>query len=254
MIEVKVPSVGESISEVQISRWLKNEGDFVESGTDLVDLETEKASVQVPAPVSGYLRKIVKAKEEFATVGDVICMLEPAEKGAASASAPAPTATGGGTTPAEAMQTRVMPAAARVLADNQLNAADVKPSGPGGRLLKEDVVSHVAAQSKASVTAGVAPKQTPVLEMSKPETGNSSLSLPAGNHRVEEVKPMSMLRRTIASRLVQAQHTAALLTTFNEVDMQPVMALRTKYRDAFQENMVSSWASCRSLPKRLAKG
>jgi 2-oxoglutarate dehydrogenase E2 component (dihydrolipoamide succinyltransferase) len=235
MIEVKVPSVGESISEVQISQWLKKEGDFVEAGTDLVDLETEKASVQVPAPVSGYLRKIGKAKEEFATVGDVLCTMEPAEKGIAT-TAPAPTPSTAVSTPAlekAASPTHVMPAAARALGDNRLNASDVPATGPGGRLLKEDVTGYVAA--RASSTPVTAPKQPPVLEMSTTKTDSSQMMATPSGNRVEEVKPMSMLRRTIAARLVQAQHTAALLTTFNEVDMQPVMTLRTKYRDAFQE-------------------
>ena len=240
MVEVKVPSVGESISEVQISQWLKKEGDFVEAGTDLVDLETEKASVQVPAPISGVLQRIVKAKEEFASVGEVICIMVPAEKGATST----PSTSGGpvspapSNTPASASQpaaaARVMPAAARALGDHQLSAGQVPATGPGGRLLKEDVANYVAAQSKTppAPPTAVIPKQAPILEMSVPsDTGSPS----AGGHRVEEVKPMSMIRRTIATRLVQAQHTAALLTTFNEIDMQPVMTLRTKYRDAFQE-------------------
>jgi 2-oxoglutarate dehydrogenase E2 component (dihydrolipoamide succinyltransferase) len=235
MIEVKVPSVGESISEVQISQWLKKEGDFVEAGTDLVDLETEKASVQVPAPVSGYLRKIAKAKEEFASVGDVICLMEPAEKGASTAPIAATPANSSKATPSVATETskHVMPAAARALGDNNLTAADVPATGPGGRLLKEDVTSYVAAT--ASLTSSSTPSQAPVLEMTKVTSDSSQLATAPSGNRVEEVKPMSMLRRTIAARLVQAQHTAALLTTFNEVDMQPVMALRTKYRDAFQE-------------------
>ncbi len=235
MIEVKVPSVGESISEVQISQWLKKEGDFVEQGTDLVDLETEKASVQVPAPVSGYLRKIVKAKEEFATVGDIMCIMEPAEKGA-DTSAPSATQPPASSTPVTSTPVspaHVMPAAARALGDNNLNAADVPATGPGGRLLKEDVTSYVA--TRASSPPASAPKQPPVLEMTNVKSDSSQMTATPSGNRVEEVKPMSMLRRTIAARLVQAQHTAALLTTFNEVDMQPVMTLRTKYRDAFLE-------------------
>jgi 2-oxoglutarate dehydrogenase E2 component (dihydrolipoamide succinyltransferase) len=243
MVEVKVPSVGESISEVQISQWLKKEGDFVEVGTDLVDLETEKASVQVPAPISGILQKIVAPKEAFATVGDVLCIMEPAEKAAANtdAKAPQPAASptpASTTTTANASSAKdpiVMPAAARALADHQLEANQVPATGPGGRLLKEDVTGYVAAKAAATSPPVVQPKQEPVLQIDKgASTGLTTPSSPIGN-RVEEVKPMSMLRRTIASRLVQAQHTAALLTTFNEVDMQPVMALRTKYRDAFQE-------------------
>ena len=252
MVEVTVPSVGESISEVQISRWLKQEGDFVQAGTDLVDLETEKASVQIPAPISGVLTKIVKKNEEFATVGDVICMMEPAESpvDAKPTSAPtAPQATAAATPAASSTtsstgsstatsNSRVMPSASRALGDNNLSASQVTATGPGGRLLKEDVLAHVSGQhvSAPAPPAPVAPKAAPVLEIPNPPAVSSTAiaSAPSGN-RVEEVKAMSMIRRTIATRLVQAQHTAALLTTFNEVDMQPVMSLRTKYRDAFQE-------------------
>jgi 2-oxoglutarate dehydrogenase E2 component (dihydrolipoamide succinyltransferase) len=240
MVEVTVPSVGESISEVQISRWLKKEGDFVQAGTDLVDLETEKASVQIPAPISGVLTKIVKQNEEFATVGDVICMMEPAESPAVSAPSAPTISTPATATNAQAAnsESRVMPAAARALGDNNLSASQVTASGPGGRLLKEDVLAHVSAQhAPVPVTpAPVAPKSQPVLEIPQPAAPASSTAIAsASGNRVEEVKAMSMIRRTIATRLVQAQHTAALLTTFNEVDMQPVMSLRTKYRDAFQE-------------------
>ncbi len=237
MFEVKVPSVGESISEVQISQWLKKEGDFVESGTDLVDLETEKASVQVPAPISGILKKIVKAKEEFATVGEILCLMEPAEKDASNKPESTPATSNSNEKPATGeVLARVMPAAARMLADNALIPDQVTASGPGGRLLKEDVANFVATkQSSAATTpSATVPKQSPVLEISNSTDSASSDSKPSGN-RIEEIKPMSMIRRTIATRLVQAQQTAALLTTFNEVDMQGVMGLRTKYRDAFQE-------------------
>lgn len=246
MVEVKIPAVGESITEVQVSRWLKNEGDFVESGTDLAEIETEKASVQVPAPISGILSKIVIPAEQFAVIGDIICHIEPAEKGAASSTSAAPaapsasssastssTAPTGGSSDA-----RVMPAAARMLADNQLSADQVPATGPGGRLLKEDVARFVDAKP-APTPPATQPKSAPVLEVPQskptPATGISATSSNGSPNRIEEVKPMSMIRRTIATRLVQAQHTAALLTTFNEVDMEPVMNLRTKYRDAFQE-------------------
>ncbi len=226
MTEIIVPSVGESISEVQIGQWLKKEGDWVAAGTDLVDLETEKASVQISAPEDGILIKILKQSEEFAAVGDVIASFQPAPKTAVppptSAPAPVPTTVTAQSTvsistpPQPAGVARVMPAAQRMLADNQLGADQVPPTGPGGRLLKEDVARFVS--------------QTAI-----PSVPTQSLMQQGTPNRSEEVKPMSMIRRTIATRLVQAQHNAALLTTFNEVDMQPVMQLRTKYKDAFNE-------------------
>lgn len=258
MVDIVVPSVGESISEVQISKWLKKEGDWVAAGTDLVDLETEKASVQISAPEDGILLKILKNNEEFASVGDVLATFQPAAKGAAPApAATSPTPANAAPAPAApvaapaAADPRVMPAAQRALQDNNLNASQVPASGPGGRLLKEDVVRYVSqAAPSAPVAAPAAPvaQSAPAAPAAPTKTVTGTIAPPAptatastgmvqqgGATRSEEIKPMSMIRRTIASRLVQAQHTAALLTTFNEVDMQPVMALRNKYRDAFAE-------------------
>ncbi|MGN6543506.1 MAG: 2-oxoglutarate dehydrogenase complex dihydrolipoyllysine-residue succinyltransferase [Aureliella sp.] len=266
MVEVKVPTVGESISEVQIGQWLKGEGDWIAKDDNLVDLETEKASVQVPAPVSGYIRKLHKRAEEFAGIGETIADIEPAE----SPSAGGGGATGGNGTAAQtqaqaaqgqgaqgqaapahaaAGDARVMPAARRIIEENQLAAGEVRATGPGGRILKEDAQRAIDAR-QAPVAAPAPPAAPSVAAAAAParpattlETAPRQTAAPApstsiatgGLDRMEEVKPLSMIRRTIATRLVQAQQTAALLTTFNEVDMQPVMDLRQKYRDAFQE-------------------
>ena len=154
MTEIIVPSVGESISEVQIGQWLKKEGDWVAAGTDLVDLETEKASVQISAPEDGILVKILKQSEEFAAVGDVIASFQPAPNTAISPPTPTPIpvptpvaaqpTVSISTPPLPAGATRIMPAAERMLADNQLSAGQVPPTGPGGRLLKEDVARFVS--------------------------------------------------------------------------------------------------------------
>ncbi len=225
-IQVEVPTVGESISEVQIGQWLKAEGDWVNSGEDLVEIETEKASVQIPAPASGFLRNISKQEEEFANVGDVIAAIEPGEKPAevsSGASSPAaPSASSQASSP-EASGF-VMPAAQRLLDEHGLSASQVPARGPGGRLLKEDVLAFVREQ-----------KSSPALPT--PPTARSETSLVTNDSelRGEEIKPLSMLRRTIAARLVEAQQTAALLTTFNEIDMDPVMKIRKKYKDQFLE-------------------
>lgn len=233
MLEVKVPSVGESISEVQIGQWLKQEGEWVERDENIVDLETEKASVQVPAPESGYLRNIQKQVEEFAAVGDVLCSLEQSDAPPANASASGSGA-GSGTSPEPTStpdEARVMPAARRVMEEKGISADQVQATGPGGRILKEDVLVAASKQSKPAA-ARPAPQPTRgVLE-----SGTSDISSPGGSpNRMEEIKPLSMIRRTIAARLVEAQQNAALLTTFNEINMEPVMSLRKKYRDAFQE-------------------
>jgi 2-oxoglutarate dehydrogenase E2 component (dihydrolipoamide succinyltransferase) len=239
MTEIVVPAVGESISEVQISQWLKKEGDWVAAGTDLVDLETEKASVQVSAPVDGYLKKILKPNDQFASVGEAIAVFEPSAKPtspASATSAPATPAQSGASTTVGSVGGNetgghVMPAARRMMEDQNLSPSQVAGTGPGGRVLKEDV-ARVAANAKPTTVESTAIKPTTPPVTSTP----TSTALQQGeSHRSEEIKPMSMIRRTIATRLVQAQHNAALLSTFNEIDMQPVMQLRNKYRDAFAE-------------------
>ena len=260
MVEVKVPTVGESIQEVQIGQWLKREGEWVAKDENLVDLETEKASVQVPSPIAGIVRKIHKQAEEFAGIGDTLADIEPAEKpsagtgsggqasggqasgGQASGTAgdKASAAAASGSAASNGGDAHAMPAARRIMEENSLTQNDVRASGPGGRILKEDVLQAVDTKRVADTKQPTVEKPSPAstsLETSPRNTPASSLtSMTSGtSDRVEEVKPLSMIRRTIATRLVQAQQTAALLTTFNEVDMKPVMDLRQKYRDAFQE-------------------
>ncbi len=239
-IELKVPDVGESIQEVQIGQWLKKEGDWVEKDEEVVELETEKASVQVPSPEAGKVTRIMKKAGEFAEVGEVIAEIAAGAQPAASqpaASQPAVAATSQTQAPSRSAEPagkpvvtgQVMPAAERLLAENGLRAEEVKATGPGGRLLKEDVIRHLEharqAPPAAAPTSAPAPRAPQPAPTAEPQAGD----------RREEVVPMSMIRRTIASRLVEAQQNAALLTTFNEIDMQPIMELRKKYRDAFEQ-------------------
>jgi 2-oxoglutarate dehydrogenase E2 component (dihydrolipoamide succinyltransferase) len=249
MTPIVVPAVGESISEVQISQWLKKEGEWVAAGTDLVDLETEKASVQISAPADGFLVKILKPNDQFATVGEEIAEFQPAAKTASTSPNPAPIAPAAtqATAPVSsptassiptASDVRVMPAARRMAEDNKITAESIPGSGPGGRVLKEDVANAVALRNTPVATPVATPSQTAITPTKAPTispTASSTALQQGSQNRSEEVKPMSMIRRTIATRLVRAQHEAALLTTFNEVDMQPVMQLRNKYKDAFLE-------------------
>ncbi len=259
-IELIVPKVGESITEVQIVEWLKKEGDRVERDGNLAVIETDKATVELPAPVAGILTKILKAKGSVAKVGEVIGYLEEGPAGAAApAASAAATKTDSGKSgsamsfgpetgkisvikkeepaaaPKAAMATpaapaasaasaaTVMPAAARALAESGLKASDVQATGPGNRLLKEDVLKAVDAKANAPMAAAPA--------ASAPAAGSGSAV--ARGDRSEEAVPMSMLRRKVAERLVQAQQTAALLTTFNEIDMTEMMELRKRHQDAF---------------------
>jgi len=271
-IELRVPSLGESITEVFIGEWRKQVGERAASGENLVEIESDKATVELAAPQAGVVAQILKKKGETATVGEVIGFLEavatgdaaksPTSEGGAkaspSAAAPAPqppvkpaapngpttsqptTATGGTwatagspSAPAGAAvaaDPRVMPAAARELADRGLKPQEVAATGPGGRLLKEDVVRHV--ENVRPVAAQPAAPSTAVAQA--PTSRNvPSIGLSGTSARQEEAVPMSPIRRRIAQRLVEAQQNAALLTTFNEVDMQAVMSLRQEHKELF---------------------
>jgi 2-oxoglutarate dehydrogenase E2 component (dihydrolipoamide succinyltransferase) len=222
-VEIRVPAVGESITEVQIGAWLKAAGELVRQDEAVVSLETDKATIELPAPASGRLAPPLKKPGEVARVGEVIGYLEEAPEAATPEAAPARLPVAVSTTPAAAPPTaerRVMPAAGRLLAEPGLAPEAVPATGPGGRLLKEDVLRHVEAEPAAAEVAAAPPAPAAVHG-----TGG----------REEEVVPMSMLRRRVAERLVQAQQTAALLTTFNEIDMTAVVALRRAHQDAFRE-------------------
>jgi 2-oxoglutarate dehydrogenase E2 component (dihydrolipoamide succinyltransferase) len=227
-IELKIPDVGESITEVEIGAWLKQSGERVQKDEPLVTLESEKATVELPAPDSGVLSQLLKQKGEVAKIGEVIAYLEKDGRTEPAAKAPHPGAPAEAAAPKSAAtpEPRVMPAAQRALAEHSLRAGQVEATGPGGRVLKEDVLRHAAAP-KAEPTAP-APPAAPTQAPASPKA-----HAPAG--REEDIVPMSRLRRTVAERLVEAQHTAALLTTFNEIDMSSVMALRKEYGDAFQK-------------------
>ncbi len=240
-IELKIPSVGESVTEVQVSEWLKSEGEPVQKDENVAVLETDKATVELPAPESGTLSQIVSRQGETVSVGTIIGYLEPgsppsqAKKEPSQKKATAETAATGfgeakaagtktgspptGSPPKSTEESPVMPAAQRLLDEHGLQAQDIRATGSGGRLLKEDVLRHLESQEQRSAESASATTTQP----SEPV-----------HEELEEVVPMSPLRRTVADRLVQAQQNAALLTTFNEVDMSAVMRLRKQYQETFQ--------------------
>ncbi|HEY2981581.1 MAG TPA: 2-oxoglutarate dehydrogenase complex dihydrolipoyllysine-residue succinyltransferase [Anaerolineales bacterium] len=222
-VELKVPSVGESVTEVEIAEWLKNEGDPVRMDESVVVLETDKATVEVPSPVAGRLAKIDKQKGDRVQVGDVLGHVEAGEfASAALKPAGEKEMKHDNETARKETGVRVMPAAARLMAEKGIALEGVQPTGPGGRVLKEDV--QRAAQQVKTPASG-------------PSAGPSATIPPATMEaaRAEEVVPMSLLRRKIAERLVQAQHNAALLTTFNEIDMSAVLVLRKEHQKRFQD-------------------
>jgi 2-oxoglutarate dehydrogenase E2 component (dihydrolipoamide succinyltransferase) len=244
-VEVKVPTMGESVYEVQISHWLKQEGDRVEKDDDLVEIESEKATVTVPSPTGGALVKVLKRDGEFVGVGEVIAQLDesatgqpaaPAGPGSAETASVATTREKPAQEPVERGNgaARVMPAAQRLLDQYGLSAEDVAATGPGGRLLKEDVLRHIEQNglNPARVEPAGAVSQTAEVA---PVEEEPTVAEPPAVGREEEIVPMSMIRRAIAQRLVEAQQAAALLTTFNEVDLSEVIALRKKHGERFQE-------------------
>ncbi len=283
MLEIKVPEFGESIQEVQVGEWLKKVGDFVDKDEELVELESDKATQALSAPEAGVLQNIAVETGGFAQVGDLLCVMAPGEKGSTAAQPQQQTAAAGSGTPAPApvasatvtadpptdgaAASWIMPAAERVLNEYKISADAIRPTGPGGRLQKEDVLGYIEkhglkpggggvanapAPAPASASSGVdafsdpspaaaqsappAPKQSAPKASTPPsqtaaQTNEWNNSM--GSGREEKSVPMSMIRRTIAKRLVEAQQTAALLTTFNEIDMKPVMDLRSKYKEQF---------------------
>jgi 2-oxoglutarate dehydrogenase E2 component (dihydrolipoamide succinyltransferase) len=224
-LELKVPSVGESITEVQIGDWLIGEGASANKDQSVVVIETDKVTTELPAPVAGTVTKILKKKGDKAVVGEVIGYLVAGAAPAKPAAAAAPTASAAPAAPAAQAApvagAHVMPGAARIAAERGVDLAKVAGSGPGGRVLKEDVLAATTAVPKAPTAAPTA-KPAPA---TKPTQATDS--------RQEEVVPMSPMRKRIAQRLVEAQTNAALLTTFNEIDMGAVMELRNHYKDDF---------------------
>jgi 2-oxoglutarate dehydrogenase E2 component (dihydrolipoamide succinyltransferase) len=244
-IEIKVPTLGESVTEATVGKWFKKPGDAIKIDEPLCELETDKVTMEVPAPAAGVMGEIKVAAGATVAVGSVLGFIKDGAGATAApaAAAPAPAAT----KPAAAAPTPVpplppiaaaptsmppAPAARKMLEENGMAAADVDGSGRRGQVLKEDVVRAAAAAPAPASTPAVyvqpsAVSSAPPTALRVPSTGND-----AG--REERVK-MSRLRQTIARRLKDAQNTAAMLTTFNDVDMSAVMAMRTQYKDLFEK-------------------
>ncbi|MCA0432127.1 MAG: 2-oxoglutarate dehydrogenase complex dihydrolipoyllysine-residue succinyltransferase [Proteobacteria bacterium] len=222
-IEIKVPTLGESVVEATIAKWFKNVGDAVKADEPLCELETDKVAVEVPAPASGKLESIAAAQGATVAVGAVIGSIAegaagtaaPSPKPAAPTAAPAPQ-------PAIKAEQPLSPAVRKAVTENSLNPADIPGTGKDGRITKGDVIDHLA---KPAVAAPAPAPAAPVAAAPKP-------TAPAGS---EERVKMTRLRATIARRLKDAQNTAAMLTTFNEVDMTAVMTLRNSYKDVFEK-------------------
>ncbi|MBL8666546.1 MAG: 2-oxoglutarate dehydrogenase complex dihydrolipoyllysine-residue succinyltransferase [Rhodospirillales bacterium] len=249
--EIKVPALGESVSEATVAKWMKAPGDAVAVDEPLVELETDKVTVEVPSPVAGVLTEIIAAEGSDVAVGAVLAIIgeaagaaaaKPAEQPAPAASpAPAatppapsqPAASGGGEVIA-----LLSPAVRKLIEENRLDPAKISASGKDGRVTKGDVLAYIATQGSGPAPAGEAAEPRPA----QPKPRDAVVAFPtpspapvaAAGAREERVR-MTRLRKMVAARLKDAQNTAAMLTTFNEVDMTAANSLRTLYKDSFEK-------------------
>lgn len=227
-IEVKVPQLSESVSEATLLQWHKKVGEAVNRDENLIDIETDKVVLELPAPDSGVIVKIIENDGATVVADQVIAILDTEARASAApqevkaaAPAPQPIQPAAAAPVSTAKATVAMPAAAKLLADNNLSVNDVTGSGKDGRITKGDVLAAVAAPS--------APKA------SLPVVDAPAASFAQLGDRPEQRVPMSRLRARVAERLLQSQATNAILTTFNEVNMKPVMDLRAQYKDKFEK-------------------
>ncbi len=250
IVDVKVPQLSESVAEATLLQWKKKPGDAVAMDEILIEIETDKVVLEVPAPSAGVLTELVKPDGSTVAAGELIARIDSeAKAGAAAAPAPAPAPAAAApaakeaapapavkeATPAPAGKKSdvAMPAAAKLMAEKGLSAGDVTGSGKDGRITKGDVLAAGAPRA-ASAPVPAAATAAAGAKPALPQVA-APIDLSALADRPEQRVPMSRLRARVAERLVQSQSTAAILTTFNEVNMQPVMDLRNKYKDRFEK-------------------
>jgi 2-oxoglutarate dehydrogenase E2 component (dihydrolipoamide succinyltransferase) len=230
IIEVKVPQLSESVSEATLVSWHKNEGDAVARDENLIDIETDKVVLELPAPDSGVLVKVIKGNGDSVVAGEVIAQIDTEAKAAAGA-ATAPAKAEAKVSAATAAAPAVMPAARKAMAEAGLPAGSVEGSGRGGRVTKQDVLGTAAPKPAAAAIPATAPAPAAPALAQPPAVRAETIVADRPEQRV----PMSRLRARVAERLLQSQSQNAILTTFNEVNMAPVMELRKKYQDKFEK-------------------
>jgi 2-oxoglutarate dehydrogenase E2 component (dihydrolipoamide succinyltransferase) len=244
--ELRIPQLGESVTEGTIARWLKQTGDMVEAEEPVLELETDKATMEIPAGMSGQL-SIVEPQGAVVRVGTVVARIDQGAPTAAPAAKAAPTAAPPRPSPPDTpiaapppVDPALSPAVRKLVAEHALDPARLSGSGKGGRLTKDDVLRHLEQPASAPAGAPVPrPTEPRAADDAQPSTkppapAPHAASRPAEAEMPERV-PMSRLRRRIAERLVEAQRTAAILTTFNEVDLSALLAARRRHREAFRE-------------------
>jgi 2-oxoglutarate dehydrogenase E2 component (dihydrolipoamide succinyltransferase) len=234
-IEVKVPQLPESVAEATLVSWHKKPGDAVKRDENLIDVETDKVVLELPSPGDGVLVELVKADGSTVTSNEIIAVIDSEAKAAApllaksapaaAQAAPAPVPAPMTAAAATGANATALPAARKMLAEQGIPTASIEGTGRGGRITKGDVVTAVEARSNPAASAPAARAPQP-----------PAVPVPAASGaRPEQRVPMSRLRQRVAERLVQSQATAAILTTFNEVNMQPILDLRSRYKDRFEK-------------------
>ncbi|MBO9688055.1 MAG: 2-oxoglutarate dehydrogenase complex dihydrolipoyllysine-residue succinyltransferase [Mitsuaria chitosanitabida] len=236
IVEVKVPQLSESVAEATLLQWKKKPGDAIAIDEILIEIETDKVVLEVPAPSAGVLAELVVADGGTVTSDQVIAKIDTEGKAGAAApaaAAPAPAAAAPAAAAAASSDSKAgvaMPAAAKIMADNNLPAGSVAGTGKDGRVTKGDVLGAIEGGAKVAIPAPVA---APTAPAAKPLPAVAAPAAANLGDRPEQRVPMSRLRARIAERLLQSQSTNAILTTFNEVNMAPVMELRKKFQDSF---------------------
>jgi 2-oxoglutarate dehydrogenase E2 component (dihydrolipoamide succinyltransferase) len=238
--EIRVPVLGESVVEATVGRWLKREGEPVKVGEPLVELETDKVNVEVSADAAGVLERAVSGEGATVKPGDVIGFIGAADGAAAAAPAPAAPAEKAPTGPpkkaepapaADQDEVRATPLAHKVAEDLGVDLSTVPPSGPGQRVVRDDVKAYTRRNGEPA-----APAPTPASAAAAPAAVGPRLTAPEATEGRPEVRQrLSRRRQTIAKRLVEAQQTAAMLSTFNEIDLTAVREMRAQYKDRFKE-------------------
>lgn len=252
-VEIRVPALGESIVEATIASWLKHEGESVSQGEAVAELETDKVNLEVTADQGGVIQKITKQEGETVTVGEVIGMIDERASTAPTTTQPSSAATDGQRAQTGPLQAAVAtgdgqrppsPLARRIAADHNIDISQVKTANPHGRVTREDVFDYMTQQSQqaatpvgadlsrpGTATAQPAPAATPPARTPTSPLPAAQMAVPKREERVR----LSRRRQTIAQRLVETQHAAAMLTTFNEIDMSAVIDVRNRRKEAFKE-------------------
>ncbi len=237
ILEVQVPQLSESVAEATLLQWHKKVGEAVARDENLIDIETDKVVLELPAPAQGVIVEIVKGDGSTVVAGEVIARIDTeatasvAAPAAAASAAPAPQAAAAPAAAATSSGSIAMPAAAKMLSENKLSADAVSGTGKDGRVTKGDVINALSQPKPAASSVPAA--ATPAARAALPTVATPK-SVDLGD-RPEQHVPMSRLRARIAERLLESQSTNAILTTFNEVNMQPVMDLRNKFKDKFEK-------------------